>query len=103
MEKGVLAPMCHSATDSFVYCHRLCRFPFPNQDAVVVYGAHADDASGQAYADCSPEFSNAMDQAISIGTYGKIHVWRPLIDLHKGGVVAEGLRLKCPYKLPLSC
>ena len=76
---------------------------FPGEDAVVVYGAHADDAAGQAYADCSPAFADAMDQAISIGTYGKIHVWRPLIHLNKAGVVAEGLRLKVPYELTWSC
>lgn len=76
---------------------------FPNQDAVVVYGAHADDAAGQAYADCSPAFADAMDNAISIGTYGRIHVWRPLINLNKAGVVAEGLRLKVPYELTWSC
>ncbi len=76
---------------------------FPGEDAVVVYGAHADDAAGQAYADCSPAFADAMDQAISIGTYGKIHVWRPLINLNKAGVVAEGLRLKVPYELTWSC
>lgn len=76
---------------------------FPGQDAVVVYGAHADDAAGNAYADCSENFANAMDSAISIGTYGKIHVWRPLISLNKAGVVAEGLRLKVPYELTWSC
>lgn len=76
---------------------------FPGQDAVVVYGAHADDAAGQAYADCSPAFADAMDNAISIGTYGRIHVWRPLIHLNKAGVVAEGLRLKVPYELTWSC
>lgn len=76
---------------------------FPGEDAVVVYGAHADDAAGQAYADCSPAFADAMDNAISIGTYGKIHVWRPLINLNKAGVVAEGLRLKVPYELTWSC
>jgi 7-cyano-7-deazaguanine synthase len=44
-----------------------------------------------------------MDNAISIGTYGRIHVWRPLINLNKAGVVAEGLRLKVPYELTWSC
>lgn len=76
---------------------------FPNQDAVVVYGAHADDAAGNAYADCSPKFADAMNQAISIGTYGHIHVWRPLIHLNKAGVVKEGLRLGVPYELTWSC
>ena len=76
---------------------------FPNQEAVVVYGAHADDAAGSAYADCSEPFAEAMDKAISIGTYGNIHVWRPLIKLNKAGVVKEGLRLKVPYELTWSC
>lgn len=76
---------------------------FPNQEAVVVYGAHADDAAGSSYADCSPEFAEAMDKAISIGTYNRIHVWRPLINLSKAQAVGEGLRLKVPYELTFSC
>lgn len=76
---------------------------FPNQPSEVWYGAHADDAAGQAYADCSEEFASAMDRAISIGTYGNIHVVRPLINLNKAGVVAEGLKIGVPYNLTWSC
>lgn len=76
---------------------------FNGQEAVVVYGAHADDAAGQAYADCSPEFADAQDKAISIGTYGKIHVWRPLINWNKSEVCKEGLRLHVPFHLTTSC
>lgn len=76
---------------------------FPNQDAVVVYGAHADDAAAESYADCSPAFADAMDNAINIGTYGRIHVWRPLINMTKAQVVGEGLRLKVPYEKTTSC
>lgn len=76
---------------------------FPGEKAVVVYGAHADDAAGSAYADCSVEFADAMNRAISIGTYGNIEIWRPLIALTKAQVVAEGLRLKVPYELTWSC
>jgi 7-cyano-7-deazaguanine synthase len=76
---------------------------FPNQEAVVVYGAHADDAAGSSYADCSPEFAEAMDKAVSIGTYNRIRVWRPLINMTKAQVVGEGLRLKVPYELTSSC
>ena len=39
---------------------------FPGEDVEIYYGAHADDAAGEAYADCSPEFAKAMDEAISI-------------------------------------
>lgn len=76
---------------------------FPGEDVAIYYGAHADDAAGQAYADCSPEFAEAMDKAISIGTYGKIHVLRPLIHLNKAEVVKLGLELGTPYQLTWSC
>ena len=76
---------------------------FPGEDVEVYYGAHADDAAGEAYADCSPEFADAMDKAISIGTYGKIHINRPLINMNKAGVVKTGLAIGVPYELTWSC
>lgn len=76
---------------------------FPGEDVEVYYGAHADDAAGEAYADCSPEFADAMDKAISIGTYGKIHINRPLINMNKAEVVKTGLAIGVPYKLTWSC
>ena len=76
---------------------------FPGQEVEIFYGAHADDAAGRAYADCSPEFADAMDTAISIGTYGNIHINRPLINMNKVQVVKTGLDLKVPYELTWSC
>lgn len=76
---------------------------FLNQIAEVWYGAHSDDAAGEAYADCSEEFAAAMDKAINIGTYGNIHVVRPLISMNKAHVVAEGLKIGVPYGKTWSC
>ena len=76
---------------------------FPGEEVEIYYGAHADDAAGQAYADCSPEFAEAMDQAIYIGTYKKISVARPLINMNKSQVVKTGLELGVPYDLTWSC
>ena len=76
---------------------------FPGETVDIYYGAHADDAAGQAYADCSPEFADAMDKAIMIGTYNKIHINRPLINMNKAEVVKTGLKLKVPYELTWSC
>ena len=76
---------------------------FPNEEVEIYYGAHADDAAGHAYADCSPEFADAMDKAINIGTYGKISVCRPLINMNKTEVVKTGLSLRTPYELTWSC
>lgn len=76
---------------------------FPKEEVEVYYGAHADDAAGHAYADCSIEFVEAMKQAIEIGTYNKVHVVAPLVNWNKAQVVKEGLRLKVPYELTWSC
>lgn len=76
---------------------------FPGEEVEIYYGAHADDSAGQAYADCSPEFADAMDKAINIGTYGKISICRPLINMNKSEVVKIGLALNVPYQLTWSC
>ena len=76
---------------------------FPREKVEIYYGAHADDAAGNAYADCTPEFAEAMNIAINLGTYGNISVARPLINWNKAEVVKEGLRLNAPYHLTWSC
>lgn len=69
----------------------------------ILIGAHADDAAGNAYPDCSFQFVYAMNEAISLGTYGKIHVKAPFVELHKGDIVSYGLHHKVPYELTWSC
>lgn len=76
---------------------------YPDDDVDIYLGAHADDAAGQAYADCSPEFTSVMDRAISIGTYRKVRLVAPLVNLNKAGVVKWGLELGTPYELTWSC
>ncbi len=76
---------------------------YPKEDVEIYLGAHADDAAGDAYADCSIEFTNAMYEAIKIGTYGKVKVEAPLVKLNKAGVVKWGLALGVPYALTWSC
>lgn len=76
---------------------------YPNDRVSLFLGAHADDAAGRAYADCSTTFVNYMKLAISEGTYEKVSVETPLINLNKGQVVSEGLRLNSPYQLTWSC
>lgn len=69
----------------------------------IYYGAHADDAEGNAYPDCSHEFNQAMASAIHEGTGGAVRVFDPIIDMHKNEVIATGLRLNAPYHLTYSC
>ena len=76
---------------------------YPDDEVDIYLGAHADDAAGNAYADCSPAFTDAMDLAISLGTYGKVHLVAPLVNWNKSQVVKKGLELKVPYELTWSC
>lgn len=69
----------------------------------VWYGAHADDAAGSAYPDCSVAFLKAINEAIKEGTAGGISVVAPFITENKAGVVREGLRIKVPYEMTWSC
>ena len=70
---------------------------------VIFYGAHSDDAAGNAYPDCSEAFNNAMNEAIFLGSGGQLRIVAPFVDKTKADVVAEGLRLKAPYELTWSC
>lgn len=70
---------------------------------VIYYGAHADDAEGNAYPDCSHAFNFAMNEAVREGTGGEVHIYDPIIDIHKNEVIAKGLKLNAPYYMSYSC
>lgn len=76
---------------------------FPGQYVGVYLGAHADDSAGQAYADCSPEFTATMGEAIYTGTYGKVSLIAPFVNMTKAEVVKTGIALNAPYHLTWSC
>lgn len=69
----------------------------------IVYGAHADDAAGSAYPDCSAQFVSAMQQAIREGTGGQLILEAPFVSVNKAEVVKAGLALGVPYELTWSC
>lgn len=70
---------------------------------VIYYGAHADDAAGNAYPDCSEDFNNAMNTAIFFGSGKQLRIEAPFVSKTKADVVAMGLALKAPYHLTWSC
>ena len=70
---------------------------------VIYYGAHSDDAAGNAYPDCSKEFTDAINEAIYLGSGNKVKVIGPFVGLHKKDIVKIGLDLKVPYDLTWSC
>ena len=71
--------------------------------SVIYYGAHHDDAAGNAYPDCSEEFVNAMNRSVEEGTGGALRIEAPFVRWNKAQIVREGLRLHVPYELTWSC
>ena len=69
----------------------------------IYYGAHSDDAAGNAYPDCSKEFNDAMNTAIYEGCGHQLSIEAPFIGIPKKDVVKIGLELKAPYHLTWSC
>ena len=69
----------------------------------IYYGAHSDDAAGNAYPDCSVAFNDSMNRAIVLGSGNQLRVTAPFIGLNKAQVVARGLALGVPYEKTWSC
>jgi len=69
----------------------------------IYIGAVAEDSSG--YPDCRPEFYNAFQQVIRIGTKPEtqIRLVTPVIYLRKSEIVKRGLDLHAPLELTWSC
>ena len=70
---------------------------------VIYYGAHSDDAAGNAYPDCSESFNNAMNEAVYLGSGKQLKVVAPFVASNKAEVIKKGLELGVPYKLTWSC
>ncbi len=71
--------------------------------AALFIGANVLDNPG--YPDCRPEYFQAFNRLIELGTRPETHIriHTPLIHLDKAGIVRLGLRLGAPLELTWSC
>ena len=60
---------------------------------IIFYGAHADDAAGNAYPDCSDSFNKAMNEAVWLGSGNQVKIEAPFVEMTKAQVVKTGLEL----------
>lgn len=69
----------------------------------IYIGAVAEDSSG--YPDCRPEFYEAFNRAIEVGTKPetRIQIVTPVIHLSKSQIVLRGLEIGAPLHLSWSC
>ena len=73
------------------------------EEAYIYFGAHAEDAAGWAYPDCTIEFVGSMANAIYVGTYHKVRLITPFIQSMKEEIIRYGYRMGTPYHLTWSC
>src|SRR3954467_7982007 len=69
----------------------------------IYIGAVAEDSSG--YPDCRPEYYEAFQRAIDLGTKPetKIEISTPVIHLRKAEIIKRGAELGAPLDLTWSC
>ena len=69
----------------------------------IYIGAVAEDSSG--YPDCRPEFYEAFQRVIEVGTKPetRIEIRTPVIAMRKAEIIARGLALDAPLDLTWSC
>src|SRR5215213_2071455 len=73
-------------------------------NATAIYiGAVAEDSSG--YPDCRPEFYDAFQNVLDIGTRPetRMTIQTPVIAMRKSEIVQKGIELGAPLKLTWSC
>lgn len=76
---------------------------YPNEDIEVYIGAQANDSIDNTYADCSTAFTHSMNDAIQIGTYQRVRLVAPIVEMSKAQVIAKGIELHVPYELTWTC
>jgi 7-cyano-7-deazaguanine synthase len=69
----------------------------------VYIGAVAEDSSG--YPDCRPEFYEAFQRVIDVGTRPetRVQIRTPVIRMRKAEIIRRGLELDAPLELTWSC
>lgn len=69
--------------------------------AEVYYGAHSGDHA--IYPDCRHDYFLVMNRTMDMATDGAVELRAPFIDLDKGDILKEGLRLGLDYSDTWSC
>lgn len=74
-----------------------------NGCGTVYIGAHSEDFSG--YPDCRPQFFEAFQQVINVGTKAEtdIELKAPFVEWSKTDIAQHGLELGVPYEMTWSC
>lgn len=72
-------------------------------NASIWIAAHADDSENWAYPDCSPDFLEAMSEAISVASVGQLELIVPYQYFTKAAIIEGAWREEAPLHLSYSC
>ncbi|MDS0477648.1 7-cyano-7-deazaguanine synthase QueC [Natrinema sp. 1APR25-10V2] len=74
-----------------------------NDCEAVFIGAHSEDFSG--YPDCRPEFFEAFENVVDVGTKPEtdVSIEAPFVDWSKTDIAERGVELAVPYEHTWSC
>ena len=78
-----------------------CGFAESVEAEGLVIAAH--DGDHAIYPDCREPFMQAMSNAMLLGTYAKIKLLRPFIEMSKADIAQEGTRLGIDFAQTWSC
>lgn len=78
-----------------------CGFAESVESEGLVIAAH--DGDHAIYPDCREPFMQAMGDAMRLGTYAKIKLLRPFIEMSKADIATEGFRLGIDFSQTWSC
>lgn len=67
----------------------------------IYIGVIEEDGSG--YPDCTAEFIKSMEKTINLGRVFKSKIYTPLVNLSKGEIVKEAIKLDVPLEYTWSC
>jgi 7-cyano-7-deazaguanine synthase len=72
----------------------------------IFIGVNAVDYSG--YPDCRPEFIKSFEQTANLATKAGVeanafHIHTPLIDMSKGDIITQGIKLGIDYSQTITC
>jgi 7-cyano-7-deazaguanine synthase len=67
----------------------------------VILGNHFGDHA--IYPDCRKDFSEAIKQAIRLGTYAQVEVLTPFVNVDKTEIARIGSKLGVPFELTWTC
>lgn len=99
-------PITYVPARNLIFLSMAAAFAETRQATRLVIGANIVDYSG--YPDCRPEFFEAFEQTLKVGTKAgvegrAVHIETPLIQLKKSAIIAMGLELGLDYALTHSC